>query len=340
MEEKKDSPLISIITPSLNQGIFLERTIQSVLSQDYPNIEYIIIDGGSTDGSLEIIKRYASQLAYWVSRTDHGQAEAINEGFRKATGKYVAWLNSDDMYLPTCILKAVQTLDANPQAAMVFGQVEVIDAAGDHIGSFKPVTYSFEDLLTYKIIIPQQAVFFRRSLLEEIGLLDIHLHFALDHDLFLRIGKNHSIASIPSVMAQYRLSNSNKGVISRSKWSYEFLKILDKFYDSREDKSDFYMYKDAAYAMAYYRGACNMLDDERYTISRKWYILALKRRLSFLLNLRWLVNFMRTFLGKRGNFQFIKFKTWLGKLGILDISHDWWIGLQLSQSGNLEKFTH
>jgi glycosyltransferase involved in cell wall biosynthesis len=108
------SPLVSVVTPSFNQAAFIEQTLRSVLEQDYPAIEYLVADGASTDGSVEIIQKYADRLAWWVSEKDHGQAEAINKGFTKATGKYIAWVNSDDYYLPGAIRAAVEVLEANP----------------------------------------------------------------------------------------------------------------------------------------------------------------------------------------------------------------------------------
>ncbi len=123
-------PRVSIVTPSFNQAAFLEETIQSVLSQDYPNLEYIIIDGGSTDGSVEIIKKYADKLAYWVSEKDTGQADAINKGLIRVTGEIVAWLNSDDIYLPGTIRAAVEALQAHPDCGLVYGDVLSVDAKG------------------------------------------------------------------------------------------------------------------------------------------------------------------------------------------------------------------
>jgi glycosyltransferase involved in cell wall biosynthesis len=331
-DPKDKSPAVTIITPSLNQGAFLEHAIQSVLSQGIVDLEYMIVDGGSADGSIEVIQRYTSQLASWTSRPDHGQAEAINEGLGKAKGKYIAWLNSDDAYLPGCIMKAVECLEANPEAAMVFGQVEVIDTVGRKIGMFRPVRYRFEELLTYQIIIPQQAAFFRRSVLDQVGFLDTDLHFALDHDLFVRIGRDHLILGLPDVMAQYRLTGKNKGALKRSEWSHEFLKILEKFFGKSGHARAFHKYKNIAYAWAYYRGACNLLDDENYRESRRWYKQVLQHHASFLLNPRWWINFMRTFIGKSGNEQYSRFKVWLAKLGLLDIRYDWWTSLRMLQN--------
>ena len=123
-------PLVSIVTPSYNQAIYLEDTLRSVLNQDYPRIEYIVIDGGSTDGSQEIIQRYADRLAYWTSEPDSGQADAINKGLRRTTGEIVAWLNSDDMYMADAVQEAVEALDASPEAGMVYADGLMVDAGG------------------------------------------------------------------------------------------------------------------------------------------------------------------------------------------------------------------
>src|SRR5690348_14672359 len=120
-------PLVSIITPSFNQAEFLERTIQSVLTQDYPRIEYMIVDGGSTDGSIEVIKKHQSKLAWWVSEQDHGQTDAINKGFNRANGEILAWLNSDDTYHPQAVAEAVKYLIEHPEVGMVYADCNFID---------------------------------------------------------------------------------------------------------------------------------------------------------------------------------------------------------------------
>ena len=123
--------LVSIVTPSYNQSRFIEDTIRSVLSQDYPQIEYMIVDGGSTDGSVEIIKRYEDQLAWWVSERDQGQTDAINKGFARATGDILAWLNSDDTYEPGAVSAAVKYLQEHPEVGMVYGDCNYIDENGE-----------------------------------------------------------------------------------------------------------------------------------------------------------------------------------------------------------------
>ena len=183
-----NTPTVSIITPSFNQAAFLEQTLRSVLEQSYPHVEYLVVDGGSTDGSPEIIRRYASRLAWWVSEPDHGQAEAINKGLQRASGEIVGWLNSDDLYFPDAILQAVELFQKNPQAGMVFSNVASINAGGERINLMRYANWSLPDLMSFKII-GQPGVFMRRSVLEQGGFLDTSYHFLLDHHLWLRLAR-------------------------------------------------------------------------------------------------------------------------------------------------------
>ena len=181
-------PLVSVVTPSYNQAQFLEQTIHSVLEQDYPSIEYIVVDGSSTDGGVGIIRRYAGRLAWWVSEPDSGQAEAINKGLRRASGEIVAWLNSDDVYLPGAVAQAVSALQADPQLGMVYGDAITIDAQGKPLGRFSFGDWGLLDLMGFRIIC-QPAVFMRRSVLEQAGFLEPSFHFMLDHHLWIRIAR-------------------------------------------------------------------------------------------------------------------------------------------------------
>ena len=169
MASKQTRPLVSIITPSRNQAPFLEATIQSVLAQDYPEIEYLVIDGDSTDGSLDIIKRYQKRLAYWVSEPDLGQTDAINKGFAHANGEIFAWLNSDDLLLPGAITEAVDFLVKHPETGMVYGDADFIDETGRVIGSFPARQTDYRRLRQGYVHIPQQSAFFQGRFMEAGG---------------------------------------------------------------------------------------------------------------------------------------------------------------------------
>ena len=219
-------PLVSIITPSYNQARFLEDTIQSVLRQEYPKLEYIIIDGGSSDGSQEIIRTYDDRLAWWVSEPDRGQADAINKGFRRAKGEIVAWLNSDDLYLPGAVSSAVEILGRQPQAGMVYGDAVSANAEGKLLNELRFEDWEVADLLQFKIIC-QPAVFMRRSALEQVGYLDPSYHFFLDHQLWIRLAREFPLVYQPEFWAVSRYHPAAKNVTMAVNSGAEVYRILD-----------------------------------------------------------------------------------------------------------------
>jgi len=222
-----DLPRVSIITPSYNQAQFLEQTIRSVLDQNYPNLEYWVIDGGSTDGSLEIIQKYAGQLAGWVSEPDRGQAEGINKGLARATGEVVAWLNSDDVYYPGAVGAAVGALAANPQASFVFSDVESIDEAGKPFHRMRYGHWGLADLMRFRII-GQPAVFIRRTYLAQTGLLDPSYHYLLDHHLWLRLAALAEPAYVPGELwAAARMHASAKNMAQAAGFAPEALQLAE-----------------------------------------------------------------------------------------------------------------
>jgi glycosyltransferase involved in cell wall biosynthesis len=213
-------PLITIITPSYNQGAYIEETILSVLNQEYPNLEYIIIDGGSIDQTVDIIKKYSDRISYWISEKDRGQSHAINKGFEKATGEIINWINSDDQLMPGTLHKLAAAFSADPELMMLHGRIE-------YFGDTRPyfsVNLPARDLDTRyiaHICMPQPATFYRRRLLLEQGLLDESLHFSMDTDLFVRAGLYYKISQTNEVFARFRLHAASKSV---SAFNKNFLK--------------------------------------------------------------------------------------------------------------------
>jgi glycosyltransferase involved in cell wall biosynthesis len=218
--------LVSIVTPSYNQAQYLEQTLRSVFEQDYPNIEYILIDGGSTDGSSDIIEKYKDKLAYWVSEKDSGQAEAINKGLARATGDIVAWINSDDFYFPGAITSAVKAFESHPNAGLIYGDTVAVDEQGEFIYFPKYAQWDLKDLLTFNII-GQPAVFMRRDVLLKAGFLDPSFHFLLDHQLWLRMASHAPMLYVPERWAAGRFHESAKNVSQAAKFGVEAFRILN-----------------------------------------------------------------------------------------------------------------
>jgi glycosyltransferase involved in cell wall biosynthesis len=221
-------PLVSIITPSYNQARFLPETIQSVLSQDYPHLEYIIIDGGSSDGSAEIIRQHASQLAWWISEPDQGQTDALNKGFSHAHGDILAWLNSDDTYQPGAVRQAVDSLLAHPQAAMVYGDANLVDEAGKVIGRFPARQTNLKRMLRGSVHIPQQSTFFWGHLWQQVGPLDPSFHFAMDYDLWVRLAEIAPLVYVPKLWANFRLHGEGKTSVMDDRCYPEMLRVYQR----------------------------------------------------------------------------------------------------------------
>lgn len=223
---KNNSPLVSIITPSYNQGQFIEETIRSVLLQDYQNIEYIIIDGGSTDNTLTIIDRYKNKLAWFVSERDQGQADAINKGLAKATGKFVAWLNSDDIYTENAISKAVDQLVMHPECGMVFSNVLSIDSETSIFNTMIYGDWGLKELMQFNII-GQPGIFMRINALADVEFLDPDFHYLMDHHLWLKIAMKYPIMYVDSFWAAARFHPAAKNVAHTDKYGYEAFLLYD-----------------------------------------------------------------------------------------------------------------
>ena len=209
MAESKD-PKISVVTPSFNQAAFIEENIQSVLSQGYPNVEHIIVDGGSTDGTLEILRRYPHLR--WVSEPDRGQTHALNKGFHMASGEVIGWVNSDDTYCPGALSTAVERF-RNPSTMVVCGDGYEIDRSGGVLRPMRSNRVSPERLIRYwkwDYEFCQPAFFFRRSVFDVVGYLDESLYYAMDVEFFIRLGQRFELDYVPLPLANLRFYETTK----------------------------------------------------------------------------------------------------------------------------------
>ncbi|MGC9000838.1 glycosyltransferase family 2 protein [Caldisericum sp.] len=238
-------PKISIVTPSYNQAEFLERTILSVLNQNYPNLEYIIIDGGSTDGSVEIIKKYEKYLSYWVSEKDRGQAHALNKGFEKAAGDLVGWQNSDDIYLPYSFFEVVDAWKKYPDYDVVYGNVYLIDENDNILRDMRYIPFNLDYLIYYDWNLSSQGVFWKRSLFDKIGYLE-NYPVCFDLDWFIRLGKTtKKFKFIRKFLGGYRIHSRSKfSLIKRNEREPLILEIMQKHgIKVDESKSWYQQYK-------------------------------------------------------------------------------------------------
>ncbi len=227
-----DLPKITVITPSYNSELFIEDTIRSVLSQDYPNLEYFVIDGGSSDNTIEILKKYASKLT-WISEKDRGQSHAINKGIDMATGEVIAYLNSDDVYLPGAMTRIARLVVAHPQAYWITGRCRFIDSCGVEIRRLAKLYKYFwllwgnYTVLTVLDYVSQPATFWRRKVFQRVGYFDENLHYAMDYDFSLRVGKVFKMWRINHCIASYRIHSSSKTFSSADRINDQFDEDLE-----------------------------------------------------------------------------------------------------------------
>lgn len=204
-------PRVTLVTPSYQQAAYLEQTILSVLNQGYPDLEYFVIDGGSTDGSKEIIQRYSKQLAGWESQPDRGQSHAVNKGWKQATGEYLWWLNSDDMLTPGSLFSSIRYLEQNPQAGMIYGDLVIIDFEGQVSGQNSYKDFTYREVLRNGQDISQAGAMMRRSNLEQVGFLNEDFQLVMDLEYWHRLALSGvRIDHISETLALFRVYDETK----------------------------------------------------------------------------------------------------------------------------------
>jgi len=228
---------ISVITPSYNQAQFIERTILSVLDQNFPDLEYIVMDGESTYGTVDILKKYSDKII-WRSEKDNGQSDAINKGLKMATGDIVAYLNSDDTYEPGALKKVAEFFEKNTETKWAYGKCQIIDEKDKEIRkwittykNFLGKTYSYSKLLSENFIC-QPATFWKRGLLDEIGYFNEDEHFCMDYEFWLRIGQKYPAGVIPKYLANFRYYASSKSGSVNKKQFQDELRLARKYGDN------------------------------------------------------------------------------------------------------------
>jgi len=210
----KTEPLLSIITPSYNKADFVRQTIESVLTQDYTNFEYIVIDGGSSDQTVEILKEYSDRL-YWISEPDRGMSDAINKGFRRAKGEILAWINADDYYYPGAFRSVVDYFAQYPEISIMYGELDYLDRAGMITSHWRVVpVWDYNLLLNGFNYIPQPATFMRREVFETVGDIDVNEKRCMDYDYWLRVGKQYRFGYLPRTLGGIRIMEGTISGIS------------------------------------------------------------------------------------------------------------------------------
>lgn len=257
----KTGPLkISIVTPSYNQGQYIEETILSILSQDYPNLEYIVIDGGSTDDTIDIIKKYEDRIDFWVSEPDGGQSDAINKGWRKSTGDIVAWLNADDTYCPGALETVAKVFENDPQAILAHGAAHTYDGSGQTIlFTTQPLDMDpYEMIASCSGVTTQPSIFLGRKVLDEVGYLDPNLHYVMDWEYCIRIGLHFGTRGYRKVDTVLSNNRDWPGTKTNKGWKSlceEHRSVFDKLFAQHGENESLQKLRDAAYRSSYRRQA-------------------------------------------------------------------------------------
>lgn len=226
MFNKSTPPKITIITPSYNQGAYIEETILSIINQEYPNLEYIVIDGGSKDQTVDIIKKYEHKITYWESEKDRGQSHAINKGFARATGDIVTWINSDDLLLPNALSAIASHFDSSSEeVGLIHGGTVLFNSKGSVRNELGTESPNLERYLS-GIVFSQPAAFFKKMYLDKVGPVREDLHFGMDYDLFSRLALVCEFKKVDTIFSKYRLHEESKTVKDTEKFIVDWIKVF------------------------------------------------------------------------------------------------------------------
>jgi glycosyltransferase involved in cell wall biosynthesis len=250
-----DLPSISIVTPTLNQARYIKTTVDSVLTQDYPDFDYLVLDGGSMDGTREILDSYGKRLA-WRIEPGISQSKAINQGWRETGGEIITWINSDDTYYPGTIQRVGDFFHQHPEVDLLYGDCDFVDADGQFLRSYPTRDFDYVTLLRKtENYIPQPATFLRRRVLDRIGFLDETLAYVMDFDYWLRVGFSHRVVHLPGKLAALRLQPEAKSVAHLDKFAGELVRVYQKFFSQAGLPQEILDLKRDAMANIYLRAA-------------------------------------------------------------------------------------
>jgi glycosyltransferase involved in cell wall biosynthesis len=245
-------PRVSIVTPSYNQGQFIEETIRSVLLQGYPELEYIVIDAGSTDESVSIIRRYEPWLEYWTSEPDRGQTHAINKGWKRSTGDVLAYINTDDCYLSGAITTAAQEFSSNRNLGMVYGTAVIVNEANKELRSWDAKDFDVRVMLTSGSIVPQPAAFFSRGAINTAGYLNEEWQMIMDYESCIRIGTQFPAVCVPRTLAKFRNHPQSKTQLQFERLARELVHFVTRFSTDQISPPEWQMIKNVTLSRVYY----------------------------------------------------------------------------------------
>jgi glycosyltransferase involved in cell wall biosynthesis len=250
-----DLPSISIVTPTLNQASYIKTTVDSVLTQDYPNLEYLVLDGGSMDGTREILDSYGERLS-WRIEPGTGQSRAINQGWGETGGEIITWVNSDDTYYPGTLQQVGSFFLQHPEVDMLYGDCDYVDSNGRFLRTYPTRDFNYLELLRRtENYIPQPATFFRRRVLNRVGFLDETLAYVMDFDYWLRVGFSHCIVHLPGKLAALRLQPDAKSIAHLDMFASELVRVYQKFFSQAGLPQEILDLEIDAMANIYFRAA-------------------------------------------------------------------------------------